>query len=63
VLFDHPTVDALVAFVGTETLGWSASSEKAPEAEPKAVGVLQSVEDLSDDEVDLLLSQRMGRGR
>jgi hypothetical protein len=62
LLFDHPTVNALVTFLSKEVLGWGTETkeEKAP---PSSAAVLDTVADLSDEEVERLLSQKMGGGR
>jgi acyl carrier protein len=62
LLFDHPTVDALVSFLSTEVLGWAAAPADAAPATSSAVA-LESIEGLSDDEVDRLLAERMDRAR
>ena len=62
LLFDHPTVDALVSFLSTEILGWAVAAPDAAPATSSAVA-LESIEDLSDDEVDRLLAERMDRAR
>jgi acyl carrier protein len=66
LLFDHPTVNALVAFVRTEVPALvGAPAAEAPDlGAPVAssTGVLSSVEDLSEEEVARLLSEKMGGG-
>jgi len=61
LLFDHPTVDALVSFLATEVLGLTErTDEDESEAEP-GPGVVDAIEDLSDEEVERLLAEKMGR--
>lgn len=61
LLFDHPTVEALVSYLAGDVLGLDGgeSEEKAEEEVPG--GVVDAIEDLSDDEVDRLLAERMER--
>jgi acyl carrier protein len=67
LLFDHPTIDALVAFVWTEVPGLAGVAAK-PEVETVKKGttsgssadVLTSVEDLSEEDVARILSEKIG---
>jgi acyl carrier protein len=63
--FDHPTVEAIAAYLAQEALHLSTSdpddapaSAEAPEAE----SMLSRLEQLSDDEVDRLLHERSRSG-
>jgi NADPH:quinone reductase-like Zn-dependent oxidoreductase/acyl carrier protein len=63
LLFDYPTVDALVAHLGDAVLGLGAAAEE-PVAEGGGVaagGVLGRIEDLSDEEVERVLADKMRR--
>jgi acyl transferase domain-containing protein/predicted O-methyltransferase YrrM/acyl carrier protein len=65
LLFDHPTLDALVAFVWMEVPGVSGAAAKAEVPEKRVspesgADVLSSVEDLSEEEVARLLAEKMG---
>ena len=63
LLFDHPTVNALVAFLSMEVLGWVAEVPAGPVQSRSNTDLVGSVEDLSDEEVALLYSEKMGHGR
>jgi acyl carrier protein len=56
LVFDHPTVEAIARFLERQVFGAAAAP---PELAP-ADGALDRIEQLSDDEVDRLLSQRLG---
>ena len=65
LLFDHPTVNALVAFVWKEVPGLAGALTGVPTPEQEAparssTDVLSSVEDLSEEDVARLLSLKMG---
>ena len=62
LVFDYPTVDGIAHFLARDVLGLAAPAPAAV-AEPTPATVLSRVEDLSDDEVDRLLAERMGGGR
>jgi hypothetical protein len=61
-VFDYPTVEAIATYLGQTVLGL-ATSEPEPDGSPEsaegAVGVLSRVEQLSDDEVDRMLGERL----
>ncbi len=61
LVFDYPTVDAIAHFLARDVLGLEATAPVA--AKPAPATVLSRVEDLSDDEVDRLLGERLGGGR
>jgi polyketide synthase 12/myxalamid-type polyketide synthase MxaB len=61
LVFDYPTVDGIAHFVARDVLGLEVPAPTA--AEPAPATVLSRVEDLSDDEVDRLLGERLGGGR
>jgi polyketide synthase 12/myxalamid-type polyketide synthase MxaB len=61
LVFDYPTVDGIAHFLARDVLGLEAPAPAA--AEPAPATVLRRVEDLSDDEVDRLLGERLGGGR
>jgi acyl carrier protein len=60
LLFDYPTVDALAAFIGRDLLG-TAPAEAPVAAAVPADGVIDRIEDLSDEEVDRMFAERMAR--
>jgi polyketide synthase 12/myxalamid-type polyketide synthase MxaB len=61
LVFDYPTVDGIAHFLARDVLGLETpSSAAAPE--PATATVLSRVEDLSDEEVDRLLGERLGSG-
>jgi acyl carrier protein len=64
LVFDHPTVDAIAAYLDEEVL--SAASPKAARIPPReaaaADSMLSRLEQLSDDEVDRLLHERERNG-
>jgi polyketide synthase 12/myxalamid-type polyketide synthase MxaB len=62
LLFDYPTVDALVAHLGGAVLGLGAAAEPAAGEDGVATGgVLGRIEDLSDEEVERVLADKMRR--
>jgi acyl carrier protein len=66
LLFDHPTIEALVAFlapllgVGPETGIPTGGSSPGLGAAP--ANVVSRIEEMSDEEVDRLLAERTGKG-
>jgi SAM-dependent methyltransferase len=72
LVFDHPTVDAIAAFLAQEVLGWPAASNGAAnrpaetgEPNPEAPDRLRRVEEiaqLGEDEVEAILMKKL-RGR
>jgi acyl transferase domain-containing protein/predicted O-methyltransferase YrrM len=56
LVFDHPTVDAIARFLERLVFG----ETPPPPAPAPAAGALDRIEQLSDDEVDRLLSERLG---
>ena len=65
LLFDYPTIAALTDHLFREVLGESDGAADAPApaatAAPAAGALVQSIEDMSDDEVDRLLASRSKR--
>lgn len=65
LLFDYPTIDALTDHLYREILGESDgesdAAATATAAAPAAGVLVQSIEDMSDDEVDRLLASRSKR--
>ena len=57
LLFDHPTVDALTAVLVRE-LGLEGATRPGPSSAPAPGGVLEVIEDLTDEEVDRRLALR-----
>ncbi|MET0507013.1 MAG: hypothetical protein ABWZ78_02375, partial [Burkholderiaceae bacterium] len=64
LLFDYPTVDALATFL-QQALGFATASVDgaavAPPAAAPATNLVGAIEDMSDDEVDRLLAERLKR--
>ena len=61
LVFDYPTVDGIAHFLARDVLRLETSLPIAA-AEPASATVLSRVEDLSDEEVDRLLGERLGSG-
>jgi len=61
LVFDYPTVDGIAHFLARDVLGLEAPPMTAA-ADPASATVLSRVEDLSDEEVDRLLGERLGSG-
>ena len=57
LVFDHPTVEAMTRYLGREIL--RLEGELAPSLEADAMDVLDRIENLSEEEVDRLLAERM----
>ena len=65
LLFDHPSVEALVTHLASDVLGLRAAApaaEASPAASAKAA-VVDAIEDLSDEEVERLLAEKRGGRR
>jgi hypothetical protein len=61
-VFDYPTVEAIAIYLGQTVLGLPTSGPEpagSPESAEGADGVLSRVEQLSDDEVDRMLGERL----
>jgi acyl transferase domain-containing protein len=62
LLFDHPTIDALVDYLATELPGMPTTPEVAPVASrafDASGDALNRIEELSDDEVDRVLKRTL----
>jgi acyl transferase domain-containing protein len=59
LLFDHPTVEALVDYLTAELTGIPPAAEDAPDNGDAPADALDRIEQLSDDEVDRLLRQSL----
>lgn len=66
VAFEHPSVAALSTYLAEEILGWKTAEESAEE--PPVITVpsisddpLAAISDLSEEEVERLLAQKIGR--
>jgi len=62
LVFDYPTVEAIAIYLGQTVLGLPTSGPEpagSPESAEGADGVLSRVEQLSDDEVDRMLGERL----
>jgi polyketide synthase 12/polyene macrolide polyketide synthase/epothilone polyketide synthase D len=64
--FDQPNLDALTSYLADEVLGLAGEETSAADARVDAswefADVLASVEDMSDEDVDRLLAERLGAG-
>jgi acyl carrier protein len=58
LVFDHPTVEALTRYLGREVLH-VAIDAPAPLPDGEGTDALDRIENLSDEEVDCLLAERM----
>ena len=61
LVFDYPTLAALTGFLAREAFGWSEMDEqetKAPTSTDTLSHLLENLEDLSDQEVDRLFTER-----
>jgi hypothetical protein len=58
LMFDHPTVEAMTRYLGLEVLH-IAGDAPVPGSEVDAGDTLDRIENLSDDEVDRFLAERM----
>jgi acyl carrier protein len=62
LVFDYPTVEAIADYLRRDVLALGEKAEAEPGAPPKVEGTgvaLETIEDLSDEEVDRLLQERM----
>jgi acyl carrier protein len=65
LVFDHPTVEAIAAYLDEEVLSVASSKAAripAPREAAAADSMLSRLEQLSDDEVDRLLHERERNG-
>lgn len=62
LVFDYPTVDGIAGYLARDVLGLEGADSPVAMAPPPPAGVLSRVEELSDEEVDRLLGERMGSG-
>jgi hypothetical protein len=58
LLFDHPTIDALTSHLLTQLMGSAAASPSSP-APATATDLIDRMDELSDEEIDRLLAERM----
>ena len=65
IMFDYPTVESLAEYLGREVLRiepW-VGAEDRPRAAPSGDGdALSSIEQMSDDEVERVLTERLTSG-
>ena len=66
LLFDHPTIDALTEFILAQLAlpsdaAPAAEATAAAEAAPSSAGLVDAIEDLSDEEVERMLAARATR--
>ncbi len=59
LVFDHPTLDALAAFLEANVVGASATSKAPAEPAPTDVDAVGTIADLSDEEVEAMLARKM----
>ena len=62
LVFDYPTVDGIAHYLAREVLGFEADAALVVASAPAPDGVLSRVEQLTDEEVDRLLGERLGSG-
>jgi hypothetical protein len=63
--FEYPTIEALAAYLAAEVFGFAppfARETAEVERAGDAASVLESIEQLADEEVDRLLARRAGAG-
>ncbi len=58
LLFSYPSIEAVTGFVYSQVVG--ADEEKSESSPRKRGDVLENIEDLSDEEVDRMLAQKLG---
>jgi NADPH:quinone reductase-like Zn-dependent oxidoreductase/aryl carrier-like protein len=58
LVFDHPTIDALAAFLASEVYGWTTRADARTAV--RHADALDLIEQLSDDDVEKLYSERSG---
>ncbi len=65
LLFDHPSVEALVSYLAAEVLGLRATATAAEVASPSSTraAVVDAIEDMSDEDVERLLAEKRGGRR
>jgi acyl carrier protein len=61
LVFDHPTVEAIVDFLTRAVLELAPDSPVEPVAAPDPGDALDRIEQLSDEDVDRLFEERLGR--
>jgi NADPH:quinone reductase-like Zn-dependent oxidoreductase/acyl carrier protein len=61
LLFDYPTIEALAGYLGREVLGLASAPDEAGPPPEAPAGVVERLEELSDEEVDRLLAERVAR--
>lgn len=64
LLFDYPTVDGIVGYLVTEVLKLKAPATAAAVADrgrPSSANAVDTIEDMSDEEVEALLARKRGR--
>lgn len=69
LVFDFPTVEAIADYLATEALGLGQASPtveaspapETPTSSADVMGMLDALEELSDDDIDRLLSKKMKR--
>jgi acyl carrier protein len=62
LLFDYPTLDALVDYLAREILGWRETAPHHPRLSGKDTVAVLDLESLSDEEAEVLLLQELESG-
>ena len=59
LLYDYPTISELVSYIAHEVLQWQgAETQQSPAQDTGTAGVIDRIEDLSDEEVDRLFAEK-----
>ena len=60
LVFDHPTVEAIVDFLIRTVLELESPGGSSAPAEPEPIDAVDRIEQLSDEDVDRLFAERLG---
>ena len=59
LLYDYPTISELANYMAKEVLRWEgAETQQLPDQDTGRSGVIERIEDLSDEEVDRLFAEK-----
>jgi acyl carrier protein len=60
LLYDYPTISELADYIAKDVLHWEgAEARQSPSQDAGMSGVIDQIEDLSDEEVDRLFAEKM----